>query len=88
VALTSFAQGGYLAAAIFVDTLGGIDGELTRESVAAALLALDRYDTPLLGTPYSFGHAPIHAPTQPSKFVVLQAGAWVTALDEWVVLPN
>jgi len=28
------------------------------------------------------------APNQASKFVVLQDGAWVTALDEWVVLPN
>ncbi|MDE0652569.1 MAG: ABC transporter substrate-binding protein [bacterium] len=88
IALTSFAQGGYLAATIFVDVLGGVDGEITRESVAAALLALDRYDTPLLGTPYSFGDAAIHAPNQASKFVVLQDGAWVTALDEWVVLPN
>ena len=88
VALTSFAQGGYLAATIFTEVLEGIDGEVTRESVAAALLALDRYDTPLLGTPYSFGDAPIHAPNQASKFVVLQDGAWVTALDEWVVLPN
>lgn len=88
VALTSFAQGGYLAATIFVDVLGGIDGEITRESVATALLALNRYDTPLLGTPYSFGDAPIHAPNQASKFVVLRDGAWVTALDEWVVLPN
>ncbi|MCY4631119.1 MAG: ABC transporter substrate-binding protein [bacterium] len=88
VALTSFAQGGYLAATIFAEVLQGIDGEISRESVGAALLALDRYDTPLLGTPYSFGDAPIHAPNQASKFVVLQDGAWVTALDEWVVLPN
>ncbi len=88
VELTSFAQGGYLAATIFTEVLEGIDGEITRDSVAAALVALDRYDTPLLGTPYSFGDAPIHAPNQASKFVVLQDGAWVTALDEWVVLPN
>ena len=88
VELTSFAQGGYLAATIFTEVLEGIDGEITRDSVAAALVALDRYDTPLLGTPYSFGDAPIHAPNQASKFVVLQDGAWVTALDEWVVLPD
>ena len=88
VALTSFAQGGYLAATIFVETIAGIDGEITRESVAAALLALDRYDTALLGTPYSFGDGEMHAPNQASKFVALRDGAWVTALDEWVVLPN
>ena len=34
VPLTSFAQGGYLAATIFVDALRAIDGEITRESVA------------------------------------------------------
>ncbi len=85
---TSFAQGGYLAATIFVEALQGIEGEVTRESVAAAMLALEPYETPLLGTPYTFGEGDAHAPNQASKFVELRDGEWVTVHDEWVVLPG
>ena len=88
VPLTSFAQGGYLAATIFVEALRSIDGEVTRESVAQALLDLEPYETPLLGTPYTFGLGDAHAPNQASKFVELRDGAWVTAADDWVILPN
>lgn len=87
VPLTSFAQGGYVAATIFVDAVSSIDGEVTRESVAAAMKALEPVNTPLLGTPFTFGEAPVHAPNQASKFVELQDGAWVTVADDWVVLP-
>lgn len=88
VPLTSFAQGGYLAATIFVDALQGIDGEITRESVATAMRSLAPVDTPLLGTPYTFGEGDAHAPNQASKFVELQDGVWVTVADDWVVLPS
>ena len=88
VPLTSFAQGGYLAATIFVEALGGIDGDITRESVAEAMLGLEPYDTPLLGTPYTFGPGDAHAPNQASKFVELRDGQWVTAADDWVILPG
>ena len=88
VPLTSFAQGGYIAATVFVEALQGIDGEVTRESVAAAMLALEPYDTPLLGTPYTFGEGEAHAPNQASKFVELRDGEWVTVQDDWVVLPS
>ena len=88
VPLTSFAQGGYLAATIFVDALRGIDGEITRESVAEAMLNLEPYETPLLGTPYTFGPGDAHAPNQASKFVELRDGQWVTAADDWVILPG
>ena len=88
VPLTSFAQGGYLAATIFVDALRGIDTEITRESVAQAMLALEPYGTPLLGTPYTFGPGDAHAPNQASKFVELRDGRWMTAADDWVILPS
>ena len=88
VPLTSFAQGGYLAATVFVEALRGIDGEITRESVAAAMLDLEPYETPLLGTPYTFGPGDAHAPNQASKFVELRDGQWVTAADDWVILPG
>lgn len=88
VPLTSFAEGGYLAATIMVDVLRGIDGEITRESVGEALLALDRYDHPMVGSPYSFGDAPAHNPNRASKFVRHQGSEWVLATDDWVVLPD
>ena len=88
VPLTSFAQGGYMAATIFVEALRGIDGEITRESVAEAMRALEPYETPLLGTPYTFGPGETHAPNQASKFVELRDGEWVTAHDDWVILPG
>lgn len=83
---TSFAQGGYLAATIFVDALMAIDGEITRESVADAMRSLAPVETPLLGTPYTFGEGDMHAPNQASKFVELNDGVWSTIEDEWVVL--
>lgn len=88
VPLTSFAQGGYIAATIFVDALQGIDGDITRESVAEAMRALEPHETPLLGTPYTFGPGEAHAPNQASKFVELRDGEWVTVADDWVILPG
>ncbi len=88
VPLTSFAQGGYIAATIFVEALQGIDGDITRESVAEAMRSLEPYETPLLGTPYTFGPGEAHAPNQASKFVELRDGEWVTVADDWVILPG
>lgn len=88
VPLTSFAQGGYIAATIFVEALRGIDGDITRESVAEAMRTLAPYETPLLGTTYTFGPGDSHAPNQASKFVELRDGQWVTVTDDWVVLPG
>lgn len=88
VPLTSFAQGGYLAATVFVEALRGIDGEITRGSVAGAMLNLAPYETPLLGTPYTFGPGDAHAPNQASKFVELRDGQWVATADDWVILPG
>ena len=88
IPLSSFAQGGYLAGTIFVDVLQRIDGEITRESIAEALLAMEPYHTPLMGTPYTFGPGDAHAPNQASKFVEMRDGDWGTAIDEWVILPD
>jgi branched-chain amino acid transport system substrate-binding protein len=87
VPLTSFAIGGYLAAKILVDTMASIDGEITRESVNDALAALDSYETPLLGNPYSFGVADAHNPNRSSMIVELVGGTWTTPTGEWISLP-
>ena len=84
---TSFAEGGYLAATIMVSVLEGISGEITRESVAAALLALEPVETGLTGTPYAFGDAPAHGSNRAAKFVEVLDGAWVVKTPEWIIVP-
>jgi len=84
---TSFAEGGYLAATIMVGVLAGIDGEITRESVATALLGLEPVDTGLTGTPYAFGEGDAHGSNRAAKFVELIDGAWVVKTPEWIVVP-
>jgi branched-chain amino acid transport system substrate-binding protein len=88
VPATSFAQGGYLAATIFVDVLRTIEGEITRDSVGEALLQLDTYDTDLIGNPYAFGDAEAHNPNRSSKFVELEGGEWVVRTDDWITLDD
>ncbi|WP_158817511.1 ABC transporter substrate-binding protein [Methylocapsa sp. S129] len=88
IPLTSFSEGGYLAATIIADVMKNIKGEVTRESVTAALLALDRYKTPLMGSSYSFGRDSAHNPNSSSKFVQIKDGAWVVATPDFVTLPN
>ncbi|MDQ6437519.1 ABC transporter substrate-binding protein [Mesorhizobium sp. LHD-90] len=85
--LTAFSQGGYLAAQIFLEVLKGIDGEVTRESVAEALLKMKPISNPLAGSPYVFGEAATHNPMQATKVMKLEKGAWTVQTPEWVVLP-
>ncbi len=87
VPLTSFAEGGYLAATIMVGVLEGIEGDITRESVAAALLGLEPIDTGLTGTPYAFGKGEAHGSNRAAKFVELVDGAWVVKTPEWIIVP-
>ena len=86
--LTAFTQGGYQSASILIDVLKSIDGPVTRESVTAALHALEPVAHPLVGTPYTFGTAATHASSQATKVVKLEAGAWKVETPEWLVLPS
>lgn len=86
--LTSLSQGGYVAAKVMVDVLKSIEGDVTRESVNAALQALTDYPTLMMGTPYSFGTASAHNPNRASKFVQATADGWVLTTDEWITLPE
>lgn len=85
--LTAFSQGGYLAAQVFLEVLKGIDGEVTRESVTQALLAMTPITNPLAGSPYVFGEAAAHNPMQATKIMKLEKGAWAVQTPDWVVLP-
>lgn len=88
VPLTSFSQGGYLAAQIFVSVLRRIPGEINRESVLAAFRGLDRYESPLIGTPYSFGMGQRHNSNHAIIPMVLRDGGWRVAHPDWIIVPT
>lgn len=86
--LTAFSQGGYMAAQVFLDVLATIDGPVTRESVTAALHAMEPIDHPLGGNPYVFGAGERHTPMQSSKIMNLENGVWTVATQDWLLLPS
>lgn len=86
--LTAFSQGGYMAAQVFLDVIGGIDGEVTRESVTKALHGMAPISHPLAGNPYVFGKADAHSPMRSTKVMKLENGAWSLETPEWVILPT
>lgn len=85
--LTAFTQGGYESASILIDVLKSINGPVTRETVSKALHNLAPVKNPLVGTPYTFGVAPMHASSQGTKMVKLENGAWKVETPDWFVLP-
>lgn len=85
VPLTSFSQGGYLAAEIFVATLRTIQGEITRESVTTAFHRMQPYSTPLIGTPFRFGQADRHSSNRAIVPMILREGAWRIAHFDWMI---
>lgn len=86
VPLTSLSEGGYVAAEILVEVLRGIDGDITAESVAAALKGAGEIENPLLGMPFIYDDADAHNPNRASLMVRATEDGWVTASD-WVIVP-
>ncbi|MDI1290555.1 MAG: ABC transporter substrate-binding protein, partial [bacterium] len=87
VPLTSFSQGGYLAAQIISEQLKTITGPITAATVRDTLLKLTSYPSPFIGNPYSFGPGDVHASNVSSQIVELNDGAWTATTGEWVSLP-
>ncbi|MFC6883872.1 MULTISPECIES: ABC transporter substrate-binding protein [Actinomadura] len=88
VPLTSFAQGGYLAATHLVTVLRGIKGDITREFVTRALKGLRPLPSAMAGTPFAFGPGDAHASNLAGKFVRPERGGWTVLTRDWVRLPN
>lgn len=82
IPLTSFSQGGYLAAKYFIEVLEGMEGDITRETVTEALRGMAPIDNPMVGMPYAFG-------TQNTSGwpIILKSGtnAWEKVADDWFV---
>lgn len=88
VPLTSFAEGGYLAATHLVTALKGIKGDITREAVTKAMKELQPLPSPMTGSPYAFGPGDTHASNLSGKFVTPDNGGWKVLTPEWIRLPN
>lgn len=81
IPLTAFSQGGYLAAKYFIEVLEGMDGDITRETVAEALKNMEPIENPMVGTPYAFG-----TENTAGWPIVLKSGtnAWEKVADDWL----
>lgn len=88
VDLNSFGQGGYVSAAVLVEVLKGIKGDITAESVLQALRDMKPYETPLMGNSYVFGTGKTHQPNVSSRFVELRGSDWEPTTTEWTTLKS
>ncbi|MFD4960705.1 ABC transporter substrate-binding protein [Microbacterium sp. NPDC058389] len=84
IALTSFSQGGYLAATYFIEALKSIDGDVTRESVTKAIQSMDPVENPMVGDAFEFGVVPTSGWP-----IALKSGtnAWEKVADDWFRIP-
>ena len=81
---SSLSQGGYLAAQLLVKVMRGIDGPVTRASVAAALRAMPPIANPLVDKPFVFGPAQTHHPQRSALPLRLISGRWRIAHAQWI----
>ncbi|MGW4400444.1 ABC transporter substrate-binding protein [Amycolatopsis nivea] len=90
IPLTSFSQGGYLAAKYFLKVLEGMPGEITRESVTKALREMKPITDPMVGTPYVFGPGQTHHDNIAGWPVKLATGTnrWEIAGTDWLRIPR
>ena len=87
IPLTSFSQGGYLAATNVVEVLKGMDGDITRESVSKALHDMDPIESEMTAFPYQFDKIAAQDYTPGGWPVVLKSGtrAWEKSADDWLI---
>lgn len=87
VPLSSFSQGGYTAAQLFVRTLRGMQGEITRARVTQALRSVKDMELSMIGTKLSIGQEAAHNPNRATLPMKLKQGRWRIASAFWVVAP-
>lgn len=85
--LTSFGQAGYMSAKVMINALESIEGEITFESVQAAIKNSE-YSTPMLGSPFSAtGFVGGVQPNPNSLIVQVQDGVF-TQVSDWLIFPR
>lgn len=82
--LSALAQGGYVAAQVFVRVLRQIQGPITRATFAQALRDMPETELSFLGMPFHVGQAQAHAPNRASLPVVWRNGLWKIAAPVWI----
>jgi branched-chain amino acid transport system substrate-binding protein len=85
--ISSTGEGGYVAAKLFVDVAKTIKGAITRASFNAAVHKVSAYNSPLMGTPYSFKPGAAHNSNRAIKVVILKGGVWQSRTSKWVTVP-
>lgn len=90
IPLTSFSQGGYLAAKYFLDVLKGMKGDITRETVTKALREMKPITDPMVGTQYAFGSGKTHHDNTAGWPIKLASGTnkWALVADDWLRIPK
>ncbi|WP_017793556.1 ABC transporter substrate-binding protein [Leucobacter salsicius] len=89
ITLTSFSQGGYLAATFMVEVLEGIEGDVTRDSVNEALANMAPIDNDMIAYPYEFSKVAAQDFEPGGWPVVLKSGtnAWEKSAEDWLLIP-
>lgn len=87
VPLSSFSQGGYSSAQLFVRILRGLDGEVTRKGVTEAVRSVSDMNLSMLGGRFSVGAGKAHNPNSTNLAMKLEAGAWRIASPFWMESP-
>lgn len=89
ITLTSFSQGGYLAATFMVEVLQSIEGDVTRDTVNAALTDMTPIDNDMIAYPYQFDKIAAQEFEPGGWPVVLRSGtgAWEKAAEDWLMVP-
>ncbi|WP_026421941.1 ABC transporter substrate-binding protein [Actinokineospora inagensis] len=90
IPLTSFSQGGYLAAKYFLQVIKGIKGDINRESVTKALHDMQPISDPMVGTSYTFGTGQTHHDNTAGWPIKLMSGTnkWELAATDWLRIPK
>jgi len=91
IPLTSFGQGGYIAAKHFIEVLESIEGDITRESVTAAFKGMtEGLESSMTGTPWIFGPGKSHNSNTSGWPLKLDttAGSWADAAGGWTTLAD
>ncbi|WP_318306857.1 ABC transporter substrate-binding protein [Amycolatopsis solani] len=90
IPLTSFSQGGYLAAKYFLAVLREMKGDITRETVTKALREMKPISDPMVGTPYVFGPAQAHHDNTAGWPIKLATGTnkWELSARDWLRIPK
>ncbi len=87
VPLSSFSQGGYSAAQLFVRIVRGMEGDVTRKKLADAVRSVNDMNLSMLGASFAVGEGKAHNPNRTNLAMKLESGTWRIASPFWMETP-